>query len=353
MSDSSSSSEGNNPAPAFDVAFSRPSNSFSIGFISGIFCTTSGCSPTNARKVVIASRLRRANSTCTAWFARPTVSGPRNPMTSTMTSARQSAVSARGKNGRPGPNRQTSPNAPASSRLQPRTRLKNEPGIADWAITQAARPTQRTASQKRPPAHHPTRQQAASAGRSSNSVSSTGSRARSGGKWGRKRNAASERRSFPHPRSVGAGDVTSLMLSLQSPRVREDRDVPCALDRGAQLTLMPRAHAAQAARQDLAVVGDEAAEGALVLVVDETDPALAERAGLGWASHGLLLLVVVVLAPLLRESELLFGHRRGADFILEEREQVAHDTAVELQRALVLGDARGLRFEAGDDVVAV
>src|SRR5690349_8033667 len=48
---------------------------------------------------------------------------------------------------------------------------------------------------------------------------------------------------------------------------------------------------------------------------------------------GLLLVVVVVLGPLPCERELLFGHRRRADF--------------------VLGNARGLGLEPGDDVVAV
>src|SRR6478672_12713814 len=68
---------------------------------------------------------------------------------------------------------------------------------------------------------------------------------------------------------------------------------------------------------------------------------------------GLLLVVVVVLGPLLCERELLFGHRRGADFVLEEGEQVAHDAVIQLERALVLRDARRLGIEAGDDVVAV
>src|SRR4051812_40687525 len=144
-----------------------------------------------------------------------------------------------------------------------------------------------------------------------------------------KRNAASARSSLPHPRSAGAGGATSCMLSLQTPRVGQQREVAGALDRGAQLTLMPRAHAAQAAGQDLTMIGDEAAEGPLILIVDETHTRLAEGACLGWSTHGLLLVLIVVFAALLRERELLFGHRRGADFMLEDGEQVADHTVVE------------------------
>src|SRR5258705_137141 len=177
--------------------------------------------------------------------------------------------------------------------------------------------TQTMASSSRPPAHQPTRQHAASAGRSSNSVSSTGRSAVNGGTCGRKRNAASARRSFPHPRSDGAGDTASDILALQAPCIRDQRQIAGALYRGAQLTLMPRAHAAQTAGQDLSVIGDEAAERALVLVVDEADARLAERAGFRWAAHGLLLVVVVVIATLLREGDLLFVLRRRAVFVLD------------------------------------
>src|SRR5687768_959598 len=78
--------------------------------------------------------------------------------------------------------------------------------------------------------------------------------------------------------------------------VRDQREVPRALDRDRELALVTRADSAQAARQDLAVVGDEAAERAIILVVQEADARLAEGAGLLWASHGLFLVVVVVVA---------------------------------------------------------
>src|SRR5215218_10701078 len=114
------------------------------------------------------------------------------------------------------------------------------------------------ANARRPPAHQPTRQHAASAGIRRRSVSSTGSSARSGVYGGMSRNAASARTSFPHPRSDGAGVAASSISALQTPRIGKQREIAGALDRGAQLTLMPRAHAAQAARKDLAVIGDEA-----------------------------------------------------------------------------------------------
>src|SRR5919107_670320 len=136
------------------------------------------------------------------------------------------------------------------------------------------------------------------------------------------RNAASARRSFPHPRSDGAGVAASSISALKTPRVGQQSEIASALDRGAQLTLMPRADAAQTARQDLAVIGDEPTEGTLVLVVDEADAGLAEGAGLGWASHDLLLVLVVVFRALLGERELLLGHRRGTDLVVVDGDQV-------------------------------
>src|SRR5258707_10446446 len=124
------------------------------------------------------------------------------------------------------------------------------------------------------------------AGRSSTSVSSTGNNARIGGSTGTSRNAASARRSLPHPRSDGSGAAASRMSALQAPRGRHQREEARTLDGDAQLTLMPRAHAAQAARQDLAVIGDEAAEGAFVLVIDEADAALVEGTRLRSSTHG-------------------------------------------------------------------
>src|SRR6185437_4636621 len=76
------------------------------------------------------------------------------------------------------------------------------------------------------------------------------------------------------------------LLRLHPADVRDDRQVSRALDRGRQLTLVTRADAAQAARQNLAVVGDESAERAVVFVVDETNARLAEWTGLLWATHG-------------------------------------------------------------------
>src|SRR5258708_4116504 len=76
------------------------------------------------------------------------------------------------------------------------------------------------------------------------------------------------------------------MSALQAPGVRQQGEEARPLDGGAQLTLMPRAHAAETARQDLAVIGDEAAESTLVLVIDEADAALAEGTRLRSSTHG-------------------------------------------------------------------
>src|SRR5262245_28442209 len=118
---------------------------------------------------------------------------------------------------------------------------------------------------------------------------------------GRKKNASRARTNRFQPRrgstsgtasstaSVGRTSVTS---AGDAAGVGDERQVPRALDRRRQLSLMARTDAAQAARQNLAVVRDEAAEGAVILVVDEVHPALAERAGLGRTAHLILLLFV-------------------------------------------------------------
>src|SRR5437868_4736505 len=109
-----------------------------------------------------------------------------------------------------------------------------------------------------------------------------------------RRNATTAMRSLPHPRSIGAGAVVGvgatdadsvIPLGLHPADVGNDREIPRALDRGRQLALMPRAHAAQAARENLAMVRDKAAERAIIFVVDEVHARLAERTGLLWPSH--------------------------------------------------------------------
>src|SRR5688572_12233434 len=73
--------------------------------------------------------------------------------------------------------------------------------------------------------------------------------------------------------------------ALHSANVRNEREVPRPLDRVGELALVARARAAQATRQDLAVVGDEASEGAIILVVDEMHARLTEGARLLWPAH--------------------------------------------------------------------
>ena len=139
-----------------------------------------------------------------------------------------------------------------------------------------------------------------------------------------------------------------------TPDVRDQRQVARALDRRAQLTLMPRAHAAQAAGQDLAVVGDEAAERAVVLVVDEADAA-SRRTGRLFCGRRMVYSSSSSSSSRARAArgQLFFGHRRSADFVLVQRDEIADDAFVELERALVLGQHRRLGGEPGDDVVAV
>src|SRR5882757_7228659 len=71
---------------------------------------------------------------------------------------------------------------------------------------------------------------------------------------------------------------------------------------------------------------------------------------LGGAS--IFLLVVIEVAATLRLGHLLFGHRRSAELVLVERDEIANDAVVELERALVLGQRGWFGAEARDDVVA-
>src|ERR1043166_307114 len=100
------------------------------------------------------------------------------------------------------------------------------------------------------------------------------------------RNATTAMRSFPHPRSIGAGvgagvdaaDPGSVIpLGLHPADIGNDRQIARALDRGGQLTLVSRAYAAQTTWENLAMIRDEAAECAIILVVDEVHARLAER----------------------------------------------------------------------------
>lgn len=137
------------------------------------------------------------------------------------------------------------------------------------------------------------------------------------------------------------------MLRGVSLQIRNDREVTGALDRSRKLALVARAGSAEAARKNLALVGDEAAEGAVILVIDPAYASFAERAALLWSSHcRLILVVVVIVTPRCLHGELFFTHRRSADFVLVQRDEVADDAIVELERALELGKNRRVNREA-------
>ncbi len=121
-----------------------------------------------------------------------------------------------------------------------------------------------------------------------------------------------------------------------------------------QLALVTRAGAAQATRQDLAVIGNEASERAVIFVVDEVHACLAEGTGFLWAAHVLFLVVVVVLiAPHACGSELFFAQLWCSELAVVQRQEVADDAVVELERAVVLWKHGRVGGVAGDDVVAL
>ena len=165
-----------------------------------------------ALSVPIVSELRRANSSCTARFMCEPLTGPRTLMMSASANDTPRAIIDRGKNGLRAPNRQTRPNAPANTSVQPRARLWNESFAFGACVANTADTTiPAMASIARPPAHQPTTAQAASAGTNSSIVSSTGSSARNCGTLGKNRNAANPSNNFPQPRSpAGATDTTAV-----------------------------------------------------------------------------------------------------------------------------------------------
>jgi hypothetical protein len=105
-----------------------------------------------------------------------------------------------------------------------------------------------------------------------------------------------------------------------------------SLDRRRQLTLMTRARAAQPRRQNLSLIGNEASERAVVLIVDPPNAALAEWAAFLWSSHCWLILVVVIVVTARCRGQVFLGLRRSTHFVLVQRDEVADDTIVEAER---------------------
>src|SRR5690606_841083 len=86
----------------------------------------------------------------------------------------------------------------------------------------------------------------------------------------------------PRPLSTAAS-----ISAVETGDVREQREIPRTLYRGAYLPLMTRAHPADPARQDLSTLRNEARKTPLVLVIDVTDPRLADRARLTMPRHSM------------------------------------------------------------------
>src|SRR5918992_2957349 len=79
--------------------------------------------------------------------------------------------------------------------------------------------------------------------------------------------------------------------------VRQQRELARPLDRRGDLVLVPPARARDAARPDLAAVGDELAQGRDVLVVDELDLVAAVLAGLAAPAAGTALAITPARRP--------------------------------------------------------
>src|SRR5215212_8272778 len=118
---------------------------------------------------------------------------------------------------------------------------------------------------------------------------------------------------------------------------------------------MTRTRSAQPAGKNLSLVRDKAAKSAIILVVDPAHASFAERAAFLWSSHFQLILVVVVIVATSRclHCQLFFAHRRSADFVLVQSDEIANDAIVELERSLIFRQNIRLCREARDYVVAV
>src|SRR3954451_17447231 len=66
----------------------------------------------------------------------------------------------------------------------------------------------------------------------------------------------------------------------------------------------------------------------------------------------LILVVVVVTRAPTSGGDLFLGHRRSADFVLVQRDEIANDALIELECALVFRKRGGLGFEVRDRVVS-
>src|SRR5215210_2012767 len=75
--------------------------------------------------------------------------------------------------------------------------------------------------------------------------------------------------------------------------------------------------------------------------------------GSSFVVFSLLILVVVIVVTARCRGQVFLGLRRSTDFMLVQRDEVADDSVIELERALVLGQGGGLGRELGDDVIAV
>src|SRR4029078_8242098 len=151
-----------------------------------------------------------------------------------------------------------------------------------------------------------------------------------------------------HQRRGRTGVALAVILRCVYPEIRDARQVARALDSSGELALVPRARAAEATRKNLSLIGYEPSKPAIVLVIDPANAALAERAAFLWSSHVCLVLVVVVIvAPGSRRGNFFLAHCRSSDFVLVHRDEVADQSVIEPQRALVLGQRDRLGRKSG------
>src|SRR5690349_18973555 len=145
------------------------------------------------------------------------------------------------------------------------------------------------------------------------------------------------------------------MLRGVSLEIRNDCEVSRALDCSRKLALMTRAGSVQTRGKNLALVRNESAKSAIILVIDPAHASFAERAALGGSSHFQLILVFVVVVRCTACSlhcDFFIAHRGRTDLVLVQGDEIADDAIIELERALILGENGRLGREARDDVVA-
>ncbi len=81
------------------------------------------------------------------------------------------------------------------------------------------------------------------------------------------------------------GDAVAAILGRVPSQIRNQREIARSLDCRGELPLMSRTGPTQSAWKNFALIGDEASERSVILVIDPAHASLAKGTALLWSSH--------------------------------------------------------------------